>query len=146
MNNRIFLAAPISGFANEYEYKNYRINVMKLISFLRENGYEVFSEIECISGSKAYDSPATSIEKDFKDIASSDYFLFLHPMRIQSSSLIEYGYVCALNKKIVSVGRRRDFPYLIIGYEEFSDKSIIVETENISEEYYLQILMALKSL
>ena len=83
---------------------------------------------------------------DFARIKDCDYFILLHPKRIQSSSLIEFGYACALDKKIVAVGKRNDFPYLIIGYEEFSDKAKNIEVQELSDEVYPHILNTLKSL
>lgn len=146
MNNRIFLATPISGFSTEIEYKEYRTEALKLISFLRENGYEVCSELENVVGSSDYDSPAKSVSDDFTSIKANDYFLLLHPARMQTSSLIEFGYACAFDKKVVAVGRKKDMPYLVIGYEEFSKKAKIVETDKLVEDIFPEVLNALESL
>ena len=146
MNNRVFVSTPISGFSDEREYNKYRDEVIKFISFLRNNGFDVCAEIEKVYGVNDYDSPSKSVEMDFARIKDCDYFILLHPKRIQSSSLIECGYACALDKKIVAVGKRNDFPYLIIGYEEFSDKAKNIEVQELSDEVYPHILNILKSL
>ena len=143
MNNSVFLAAPISGFALEKEYLIYRQKAVKLISYLRDNGYKVCSELESVSSSGNYDSPGNSVYEDFKNIKDSDFFLLLHPSRMQTSSLIEFGYACAFDKTIVVVGRKEDLPYLVIGYEEYSDKATIIDTERLSEDIFPRILDAL---
>ncbi len=146
MNNRIFLATPISGFSTEAGYQEYRKEALKLIAYLRENGYEVCSELENVVGSGDYDSPAKSVSDDFNSIKENDYFLLLHPARMQTSSLIEFGYACAFNKKVVVVGRRKDLPYLVIGYEEYSKKAKIVEKDKLKEDVFPAILKVLQSL
>ena len=146
MNNRIFLSTPISGFSTEAEYQEYRKEALKLIAYLRENGYEVCSELEKVVGSGDYDSPAKSVSDDFNSIKENDYFLLLHPARMQTSSLIEFGYACAFDKKVVVVGRRKDLPYLVIGYEEYSKKAKIIEKDKLMEAVFPAILNALQSL
>ena len=146
MNNRIFLATPISGFSTEAEYQKYRKEALKLIAYLRKNGYEVCSELENVVGGSDYDSPAKSVSDDFNSIKENDYFLLLHPARMQTSSLIEFGYACAFEKKVVAVGRRKDLPYLVIGYEEYSKKAKIVEIDILVEEAFPAILQAMQTL
>lgn len=146
MNNCIFLATPISGFPTEAGYQEYRKEALKLISYLRENGYEVCSELENVVGSSDYDSPAKSVSDDFNSIKENDYFLLLHPARMQTSSLIEFGYACAFDKKVVAVGRKKDLPYLVIGYEEYSKKAKIVETDKLEDEAFSAILQVLQTL
>lgn len=146
MNNRIFMAAPISGFLIEAEYQEYRKKVLKLISYLRDNGYEVYSELERVSGSEDYDSPGESVAADFRSIRENDYFLLLHPARMQTSSLIEFGYACAYDKKIVAVGKRGDFPYFILGYAAYSNKTKIVEADKLTEDVFPAIKDALGSI
>lgn len=146
LNSRIFMATPISGFATEVAYKEFRKEALKLVSYLRKHGYEVCSELERISESDNYDSPVKSVSDDFNSIKDNDYFLLLHPGKMQTSSLIEFGYACAFDKRIVAVGRKKDFPFLVIGYEEFSDRAIIVETDELSTDDYPRILNALRQM
>ena len=145
MNNYVFIATPISGFNSEKEYKAYREKVIKLIAFLREKGYKVHSELEKVKSKNCYDSPEKSVEDDFNNIINSDYFLLLHPARMQTSSLIELGYACALKKNIVAVGKMSDFPYLVIGYEKYSKNTVVVDIDTLSESCYQQILCSLQS-
>lgn len=141
----IFISTPISGFSDENEYNIYREFVLKLIRKLREC-YSVCSEVEQITDFKSYDSPGKSIVDDFKSITNNDIFLFLHPSKMQTSSLIELGYAVALNKRILIVGRREDLPYLAIGLKSYSNKTIIIDTPVLSDKTIDQIFCAVHSL
>lgn len=146
MENKIsiFISTPISGFENETDYFNYREVVVSLIKELRQS-YSVCSEVEQITGLSTYDSPDKSIQEDFESIKNSDVFLFLHPLRMQSSSLIELGYAIALGKKIVIVGKKCNLPYLAVGIENFSSHAVIVDANTISSDYFNQIYTAIKN-
>lgn len=87
---KIFIATPISGFQNDDQYILYRKNVLQLINLL-SNNYEVYCELQKILDVVSYDTPQDSLKMDFKAIEESDIFILLHPMRIQTSSLIELG-------------------------------------------------------
>ena len=139
------MSTPISGFASETEYRRFRKNAIKLTSFLSNNGCEVFSELKNVTSTGDYNSPANSVSEDFNRIKSNECFLLLHPAKMQTSSLIEFGYACALNKQIVVVGKKEDLPYLVIGYEEYSNRAKIVEVDKLSEEVFPSILSALQS-
>lgn len=117
MKYNIFISAPISGFCNSNEYNYFRSFLLKLIKAIRKKGFEVCSEVEIISTTKDYSCPTKSVQDDFMSISKSDIFLFCHPKAMQSSSLIELGFACALNKQIVLVGKVNDLPYLARGLQ-----------------------------
>ena len=144
MNNRVFISTPISGFATQNGYLRYRKKVLALIKYLRTNGYDVCSEAENINDSANYDSPAKSVKDDFSSITNTDYFILLHPARMQTSSLIEFGYACAKNKKILAVGRKIDFPYLVIGCDEVNSNTKIVEIDELDACVFPRILTTLR--
>lgn len=144
MNNRVFISTPISGFSTQEDYLNYRKKVLKLIEYLRANSFDVCSEVEDISSEDNYDSPAKSVKDDFESIAENDFFILLHPERMQTSSLIELGYACAKNRKIVAVGKKSDFPYLVIGYADYDPSARIIETHELDDCVFPRILEALK--
>ena len=146
MDKRVFLATPISGFAAQNEYLVFKKNALRLAAFLRSEGYEVYSEMERIDCADDYESPAQSVEDDFGKISDSEYFVLLHPARMQTSSLIEFGYACAENKKIIAVGRKSDLPYFVIGYAEYSDRARVVEAEEPDDDCFRRISEALMSL
>lgn len=91
-----------------------------------------------------YDSPDKSIQEDFDSIKNNDVFLFLHPLKMQFSSLIELGYAIALGKKIVIVDRKSNLPYLAVGIENYSLHAIIVDVDTISPDYFRHIHTAIK--
>ena len=146
MINRVFISTPISGFSTQNDYLSYRRKVLKLIEFLRANDYEVCSEVESISSEDKYDSPAKSVKDDFESIERNDFFILLHPARMQTSSLIELGYACAKNRKIIAVGKKNDFPYLVIGFADYNSNARIIETEDLDEAVFHRILDALKKM
>lgn len=143
--NKIFIATPISGFQNENQYKIYRKKVNQLIESLSKR-YEVYSEIQSITGSEVYDSPEDSLKKDFKAINKSNIFILLHPMRIQSSTLIELGYACALKKTLVIVGEEKDLPYLALGLAKSNDNAYFISSSVIDDEIVVKINDILNSL
>ncbi len=112
---KIFIATPISGFNNWSEYDTFRINVLKLIDKLKQQNYSIWSEIETIDSASEYDTPEQSVEKDMKNIMKSDIFLFIHPRRMQTSTLFELGFAFSLSKKIIIVGEEKDLPYMVKG-------------------------------
>jgi len=144
MNKSIFLAAPISGFKNETIYLKFREFIIELISSLRHEGFDVFSELEQILSVEDYDSPAESIEDDFTKIKSSDIFLMIHPFRLQTSSLIELGFAYACERKILIVGNRKDLPYLAIGLEESKVVTRIIDVKKINKSVIPKIIQYLQ--
>ena len=127
MNNRVFIATPISGFYGTDEYQRFRMFVLRVVSILRDEGYIVCTELERIVDSSDYSSPQKSLEDDFYSILSSGVFLLIHPKPMQTSSLIELGFACANNKKIVIVGNMDSLPYLAKNLPETSIRSVRID-------------------
>jgi hypothetical protein len=143
--HKVFISTPISGFSTKKEYEEYRNTVLELISALRKECL-ICSEIEKVLGKSDYDTPAKSVEDDFRNIRDNDIFILLHPGRMQTSSLIEFGYACAYKKKIIMVASQKDLPYLAIGYAEYSVDAVIVETEKLSHKDFCRILLEIDKL
>lgn len=143
--SKVFLSTPISGFQNKSQYIAYRENVLLLISVLKKN-YEVYCELQEILDIESYDTPQDSLRKDFNAIERADIFILLHPMRMQSSSLVELGFACALGKKLVIVGAQNDLPYLINGLVESDYNSIIIYSSEINDKVITAIENALAKL
>lgn len=142
---KIFLSTPISGFQNKNQYISYRKSVLLLISSLTKK-YEVYCELQEILDIESYDTPQDSIRKDFNAIKEADIFILLHPMRMQSSSLVELGFACALGKKLIIVGAHNDLPYLINGLVESDYNSIIIYSSEINDKVIISIENALVKL
>lgn len=142
---RIFLATPISGFQSEDQYIKYRKSVLLLIESLGNN-YEIYCELQKIIDIVSYDTPQDSLKKDFNAIEESDIFILLHPMRMQSSTLIELGYACALRKKMIIVGAQNDLPYLVNGLIEPDYDSIIINSSEIDDKIITEVIDAISVL
>lgn len=139
---KVFLATPISGFQSEDQYILYRKSVLLLIESLANN-YEVYCELQKILDIDSYDAPQDSIKKDFNAIEESDIFILLHPLRMQSSSLIELGYACALRKKLIVVSAKSDLPYLVNGLIEPDYNSVIIDSSEINDKIITEIMNAI---
>lgn len=139
---KVFLATPISGFQSEDQYILYRKSVLLLIESLTNN-YEVYCELQKILDINSYDAPQDSIKNDFNAIEESDIFILLHPLRMQSSSLIELGYACALRKKLIFVGAKSDLPYLVNGLIEPDYNSVIIDSSEINDKIIAEIMNAI---
>lgn len=135
---RVFLATPISGFQSEQEYSAYRKRVLQLIVALSAK-YDITSELQSVCDVDSYDTPEESVQKDFKEIKMSDIFLLLHPTRMQTSSLIELGYACALKKKLVIVGKKADLPYLVHGLTRSNYNAIAVYSSTLNRKTIIEI-------
>ena len=142
---KVFLATPMSGFQNAYVYVSYRERLLELIAALSEH-YEVYSEMQRSPTEDAFESPETSVREDFHEIEVSDYLLLLHPYRMQTCTLMELGYACALKKPLVIVGKAEDLPYMALGLKKPTYNGILIESSEISPETISDILKALGKL
>lgn len=129
----IFLAAPISGFQSDGEYSKYRQCLLALINRLSKS-YEVYSELTSIDSSEQYDTPEESAKIDFYRIQQSDVFLMYHPMRMQSSTLIELGYAVALKKKIIIISNTSNLPYLATGLHAVTSAVEVIASSQITDQ------------
>ena len=91
---RVFLATAMTGFRSGEVYAAYREKLLVLIHALEEK-YEVYSEMQRAPSEESFESPEKAVQDDFHEIEVSDYFLMLHPCRMQTSTLMELGYACA---------------------------------------------------
>ncbi len=144
MNKKIFLSTPISGFKDRALFSIFRKKIISITTFLEKNDFEVCSEINKFSIESDYDTPDKSIQEDFKKIREADIFLMFHPQKMQTSTLIELGYACAFNRKIIIVGNKNDLPYLAKGIEdsEYSAKLVnILDFSKITEREILDAIL-----
>lgn len=141
---KIFLATPISGLKSD-DYSTYRSVLLHLVERLKAK-YEVYSELERVSDMSCYDSPEKSVMEDFRRIKEADIFLLHHPARMQSSTLIELGYACSQEKKIIIVGNKTDLPYLALGLPSAQLNTVIIETLEIDSDIIEKILQTIEFL
>lgn len=142
---KIFLAAPISAFEDELHYKKSRIELLNLIKSLSEN-FQVYSEIINIQYLDSYDEPGKSVVKDFKEIIESDVFMLYHPMRMQTSTLIELGYAVAKEKKIIIISQPDILPYLALGLLKYDSDIRIVSSSELNMDVIAQIVSTIYEL
>ena len=142
---KIFLATVMSGFRDAEVYAEYREGVLALIAALEEN-YEVYSEMQRASSEEAFSCPEKAVKDDFQAIEDADIFLMLHPCRVQSSTLMELGYACALKKDMVIVGEAENLPYMALGLVRPAYNAVRVEASVINRETIEKITEALGEL
>lgn len=130
---KIFLAAPISGFKDEAQYKKNRENLFDLINYLASK-FQVYSEIANINSIAACDTPEESAIKDLGKINESDIFIIYHPMNMQTSTLIELGYAVAKQKKIIIIAKPETLPYLALGLPQYSSNIELISFSNMNAE------------
>lgn len=135
---KIFLAAPISGFKDEIDYKKNRNNILDLINELSDK-FEIYSEIFNISSLTSYDEPGESAIKDFNKISESDIFMMYHPIKMQTSTLIELGYAVAKDKKIIIISNPQELPYLALGLSKYNSGIKIVPFSDLNDIIIEQI-------
>lgn len=139
---KIFLSTPISAFRDEEKYVEYRHLLLSFIQVLREK-YEVYSEIEQIRGLSCYDEPGKSAVDDFRRILEADFFMLHHPIRMQTSALIELGYAIAKEKKIIIIANPKELPYLALGLSASLFTVKIVPSSELSKETIDEVLLFL---
>lgn len=142
IKQRVFLATPMSGFQSKQQYIAHRKHVLQLITALSPK-YDICSELQNVYSIDAYDTPEESVQKDFNGIKVADIFLLLHPARMQTSSLIELGYACALRKKLVIVGEKADLPYLVHGLTQPDYNAIAIYSSTLNEKTIIKIEAAI---
>ena len=142
---KVFLATPMSGFQSAEMYVSYRERLLELITTLSER-YEVYSEMQRAASEEAFESPETSVREDFHEIEVSDLILLLHPCRMQTSTLMELGYACALEKPVVLVGEAENLPYMALGLKRPTYNALLIESSEISPETIEKIKSALREL
>lgn len=137
---KIFLAAPISSFKDEAEYRRNRENLLNLINKLSVK-FQVYSEISNIGSLASYDEPGESAIKDFNEISESDVFIIYHPMNMQTSTLIELGYAVAKEKKVIVIGKTDILPYLALGLSKYSSDIKIIPSSELNKSVFEQVEM-----
>lgn len=142
---KIFLAAPISGFKDESQYKKTRESLLHLINHLAGR-FQVYSEISNISSIASCDTPEESAIKDLGKINESDIFIIYHPMSMQTSTLIELGYAVAKQKRIIIIAKPDMLPYLALGLPKYSLNIKNIPFSEINEEVVRRVSLVINEL
>lgn len=113
---RIFVACPMSAFANEELYIAFR---SKVIGFCEELSHLIHPKWIFFAGSNItrfgdFDPNSDALKVDADKIWESDYFILLYPDKILSSAIVEVGIALGLRKPIAIVCKKRsDLPYVL---------------------------------
>lgn len=140
----VFLAVPISSCADRKEYGRLRMSIMELLTALRGEGFQVFSEVEQIIDECGYEPPGDTVRKDFGKIDESQAFVLFHPRKMQTSTLIELGYAYAREKKIIIIGRKTDIPYMAQGFSDVRENASIIDSATIDNPTITKIIELLR--
>ena len=65
---------------------------------------------------------------------------------MQTNTLIELGYACALKKPVVLVGEAENLPYMALGLKRPTYNALLIESSEISPETIEKIKSALREL
>lgn len=69
-----------------------------------------------------------------------------HPQKMQTSTLIELGYACAFNVKIIIIGNKNNLPYLAKGLEESEHKAKLMNISDFNNINKEEIFAAISSM
>ncbi len=117
----VFLAAPMSAYSNDREYREGRDEVLALIEALKAKfGFrEVYFAGQDVASVERFSSNDAALAQDMAALRASRAFCLLYPARLASSVLVEVGYAMALGIPCVLLTRRRgDLPFLLIDAEK----------------------------
>jgi hypothetical protein len=106
---RIFLAAPMSAFSSDDEYRLHREIVGKVCDHLERSGQaSVYFAGRAIAGASDFDDPKAAFLADFQALVECDLFVLYYPAPIRSSVLVEVGMAIGRGKPSLLVPARRD--------------------------------------
>ena len=142
---KIFVAAPISSFSDKDQYKCHRNGIIEMIKALRKDN-TVFSEVERLSNLDSYDDPGASVLEDFDKISKSDIFILVHPVKMQTSTLIELGYALAHEKNIIIVSNEFCLPFLAQGLCSVNENVILIKSAEINDDTINKVSSSILSL
>lgn len=125
---RVFIAAPMSGAADESAYREIRDAAMRIVHRLRggEPPCEVYFAGAGIATKAEFTPHGSALEQDMGFLRGADAFILIYPEKVLSSVLIEAGYAMALGiPMLLFVRRRADLPYLLQEAESTMDRRLV---------------------
>lgn len=106
---RIFLAAPMSAFASDVEYKLHRDLVGRVCEHLEKDGdVSLYFAGRQIAEASDFDDPKAAFRADFRALVECDLFVLYYPAPIRSSVLVEVGMAIGRNKPCLLAPAHRD--------------------------------------
>lgn len=113
---RLFVAAPMSGFSSEDEYAVHRQDTTSLVASLRrEPSVEsVYYAGENTSTAAEFMDSKSAFLADMAALNCASAFIFLYPVKVLTSALVEVGVAIGQRKPVcIIVNQTSDLPYLL---------------------------------
>ena len=122
---RVFLAAPMSGFDSDTEYKEHRLIVNETCERLEQGIVEsVYFAGRDISSKSDFTKESDAFRSDFNALLNCDLFVLYYPKPVRSSVLVEAGMAIGSRKPCLFVAPHADdLVYLLRNAEEASGTS-----------------------
>jgi nucleoside 2-deoxyribosyltransferase len=132
----LFIAAPMSGYQSDAEYRRTRGLVMSLIAALKDArpNARIYFAGTGIETSADFTGQKMAMQDDLAALQRSDVFILIYPEKVHSSVLVEAGYALALRiPTIVLVRRKADLPYLFQEAENLAGGPLLPAVVTIRE-------------
>lgn len=133
--NKVFLGTPMASITVE-EYLENRNEILAIIQTIKTFcGVEhLYSPIITNTDPANFEGQEKSMETDFTELKTSEYYVFIYPAKVASSILVEIGYAIALMKKtIIFVKHRKDLPFMLEKADFENRKIKIYEYESLAQ-------------
>jgi nucleoside 2-deoxyribosyltransferase len=120
----VFIAAPMSGFSNDDDYKKSRDSILELSRLIKNLGFNgVYYAGANISSNTEFDEHNLAQESDEIALRKAELFVMIYPEKILSSVLVEAGFARALEKPMLFLVKdKEDLPYVFRGIPEWSSE------------------------
>ena len=113
---RFFIATPMSGFESELAYEHFQKwlkSLLKSITDKKRNNYYYCAAINVIAKDLSKD-PTNSVKSDIDEIEKSTDFIFIYPIEVTTSAIMELGYALALKKRITIIAPKNiSLPFML---------------------------------
>lgn len=113
---RVFIAAPMSGFEDEAQFRQNRFSVLEMIEHM-SNEYkpsDVYYAGKDIPNSTKFSGSSNALDRDIGELSHSDVFVLVYPRPVRSGVLVEAGYaIAAKMPTIIIVSSREHLPYML---------------------------------
>jgi pimeloyl-ACP methyl ester carboxylesterase len=112
----VFIAAPMAGYQNNEEYKNNRVEILEIITHLKEkcNFNNIYYAGQNLKSADEFEAKPISLEMDVHVLKNSRYFMLVYPKEIVSSVLFEAGMALAFGiPSIYFVKNRKNLPFIM---------------------------------
>lgn len=143
----IFVSVPISSFSAEHNASRFQGRVSALLRSLRQvfPAAEIYCVTEEIMRKGKYSPPRDATRKDLDALERADIVLFIYPIAVPTSALIELGYAIARHKPIVCVTPSlKTLPFIAQSFHELLPNYHLVEADIFEEESTTLIHAALQ--